>query len=167
MRAPSGGIWTSEVRPGREHDTTAVRTHPEIPPALAEAGAGLRTLGDLGYEGLAGTVTVAFKRSKNGGLLLTQQQFNRAHHSLRAIGERGNLLLKMTFKALRNVSLNPWRIGKIVAAALVILHIEHDRTTRPSVVSSLLGQPQWADTGQKRWRRCAINGSWPILTLGV
>jgi hypothetical protein len=35
----------------------------------------------------------------------------------------------MTFKALRNVSLNPWRIGKIVAAALAILHIEHDRTT--------------------------------------
>jgi hypothetical protein len=35
----------------------------------------------------------------------------------------------MTFKALRNASLNPWRIGKIVAAALVILHTEHDRTT--------------------------------------
>lgn len=35
----------------------------------------------------------------------------------------------MTFKALRNISLNPSRIGKIVAAALVILHIEHDRTT--------------------------------------
>jgi hypothetical protein len=30
---------------------------------------------------------------------------------LRAIGERGNALLKMTFRALRNVSLNPW-IGK-------------------------------------------------------
>jgi hypothetical protein len=24
-------IWTSDVRPGREHDTTAVRTHTEIP----------------------------------------------------------------------------------------------------------------------------------------
>ncbi|HEX8630077.1 MAG TPA: IS5/IS1182 family transposase, partial [Catenuloplanes sp.] len=33
------------------------------------------------------------------------------------------------FRALRNISLNPWRIGKIVAAALVILHIEHNRTT--------------------------------------
>jgi hypothetical protein len=33
------------------------------------------------------------------------------------------------FKALRNISLCPWRIGTIVAAALVILHIEHDRTT--------------------------------------
>jgi hypothetical protein len=28
-------IWTSDVRPGREHDTTAVRTHTEILPALA------------------------------------------------------------------------------------------------------------------------------------
>lgn len=33
------------------------------------------------------------------------------------------------FKALRNVSLCPWRIGKIVAAALVLLHVDHDRTT--------------------------------------
>jgi hypothetical protein len=48
---------------------------------------------------------------------------------LRAIGERGNSLLKMTFRALRNVSLDPWRIGAIVAAALVLLHYDHARTT--------------------------------------
>lgn len=53
----------------------------------------------------------------------------RAHNTLRAIGERGNALLKMTFKALRHVSLCPRRIGKIVAAALVILHTDNDRTT--------------------------------------
>ena len=58
-----------------------------------------------------------------------QQTFNRAHNRLRAVGERGNSLLKTTFKALRNVSLCPWKIGNIVAAALVVLHIEHDRTT--------------------------------------
>jgi hypothetical protein len=46
-----------------------------------------------------------------------------------AIGGRANSRLKMTFRALRKVSLNPWRIGKIVAAAMVILHIGHDRTT--------------------------------------
>ncbi|MGC4747622.1 transposase family protein [Micromonospora sp. DT201] len=130
VTVPNGWpIWTSEVRPGREHDTTAARAHAEILPALTEAGADLRTLGDLGYEGLADTVTVAFKKPKTGGLLLAQQQFNKAHNSLRAIGERGNSLLKTTFRALRNISLNPWRIGKIVAAALVILHIDHDRTT--------------------------------------
>ncbi|GIM88079.1 hypothetical protein Sar04_48150 [Salinispora arenicola] len=122
-------IWTSDVRPGREHDTTAVRAHAEILPALTAAGSDPRTLGDLGYEGESGTITVAFKKSNNGKLSLLQQQLNKAHNSLRAIGERGNSPLKMTFKALRNVSLNPWRIGKIVAAALAVLHIEHDRTT--------------------------------------
>jgi hypothetical protein len=57
------------------------------------------------------------------------QQFNKAHNLVRAIGERGNSLLKITFKALRNISLCPWSIGKITAAALVLLHIDHDRTT--------------------------------------
>jgi integrase len=59
----------------------------------------------------------------------TQQMLNKARNGVRAVGERGNALLKMTFRALRNVSLNPWRIGKIVAAALVLLHTEHGRTT--------------------------------------
>jgi hypothetical protein len=35
----------------------------------------------------------------------------------------------MTFRALRNVSLDPWRIGEIVAVALVLLHYDHGRTT--------------------------------------
>jgi hypothetical protein len=122
-------IWTSEVRPGREHDTTAVRTHTEILPALVEAAGDLRTLGDLGYEGESDTITVAFKKPKGGRLTPEQQLLNKAHNSLRAIGERGNSLLKMTFRALRNVSLDPWCIGKIVAAALVLLHFDHARTT--------------------------------------
>src|SRR4051794_21372297 len=29
-------IWTSGVRPGREHDTTCLRAHPEALPLLAE-----------------------------------------------------------------------------------------------------------------------------------
>jgi hypothetical protein len=122
-------IWTSDVRPGREHDTTAVRTHTEILPALVEAADDLRPLGDLGYEGEADTITIAFKKPKNGHLTDVQQMFNQAHNGLRAIGERGNALLKTTFKALRNVSLNPWRIGDIVAAALVLLHFDRARTT--------------------------------------
>jgi hypothetical protein len=89
----------------------------------------LRTLADLGYEGESDTITVAFKKPANGELTDLQQQFNKAHNGLRAIGERGNSVLKTTFKALRNVSLCPWKIGAIVAAALVLLHIEHDRTT--------------------------------------
>jgi len=38
-------------------------------------------------------------------------------------------LLKTTFRALRNVSVDPWRIGRIVAAAMVLLHFDHARTT--------------------------------------
>jgi hypothetical protein len=105
-------IWTSDVRPGREHDTTAVRTHPEILPAFQEISDDLWTLGDLGYEGEADTITVAFKKPKNADLTDTQQMANKAHNGIRAVGERGNALLKMTFRALRNVSVDPWRIGK-------------------------------------------------------
>jgi DDE superfamily endonuclease len=130
LTVPDGWpIWTSEVRPGREHDTTAVRTHTEILPALAQAAADLRSLGDLGYVGEADTITVAFKKPKHSILDTLQQQFNKVHNGVRAIGERGNALLKMTFKALRGISLDPWRIGKIVAAALVLLHFDHARTT--------------------------------------
>ena len=56
-------------------------------------------------------------------------QITQGDNGKRAIGERGNSLLKTTFKALRNISLCPWKIGTIVAAALVIFHAEHDRTT--------------------------------------
>jgi DDE superfamily endonuclease len=122
-------LWTSPVRPGREHDTTAVRTHTEILPLLTEISAELRAMGDLGYEGEANAITVAFKKPKGGELTDEQKTFNKAHNGGRAVGERGNSLLKTTFKALRNVSLCPGKIGDIVAAALVLLHIEHDRTT--------------------------------------
>lgn len=128
--APDGWpLWTSPVRPGREHDTTCLRTHPGMLDTLTQIRGDLRTLTDLGYEGEAGTVAVAFKKPKTGELTSRQQTFNHAHNRLRAVGERGNSLLKVTFKALRNISLDPWRIGDIVAAALVVLHIDHARTT--------------------------------------
>lgn len=135
ITAPDGWpLWTSQVRPGREHDTTALREHPELLPALATWIAENRpALGDLGYEGEADTITVAFKKPKDSQLTEEQKTHNKAHNGKRAVGERGwrtrNSLLKMTFKALRNISLCPWRIGKIVAAALVLLHTDHDRTT--------------------------------------
>jgi hypothetical protein len=44
-------LWTSEVRPGREHDTTALREHPEILPALNTwVAENLPVLGDLGIS---------------------------------------------------------------------------------------------------------------------
>ena len=131
ITAPDGWpLWTSPVRPGREHDTTALREHGQILPLLSMwTEDHLRVLADLGYEGEATTITVAFKKPKGGELSDVQKTFNKAHNGVRAIGERGNSLLKTTFKALRNVSLCPWKIGKIAAAALVLLHIEHGRTT--------------------------------------
>ncbi|ETA03277.1 hypothetical protein ThrDRAFT_01624 [Frankia casuarinae] len=46
-----------------------------------------------------------------------------------AVGERGNGLLKGTFSVLRNVTIDPWKIGSVVKACLVLLHMEHQRTT--------------------------------------
>jgi hypothetical protein len=131
ITAPDGWpLWTSDVRPGREHDTTALREHTEILPLLATWTAEhLRVLGDLGYEGEATTITIAFKKPKGGHLTDIQQTYNKVHNGIRAIGERGNSILKTIFKTLRNVSLCPRKIGKIVAAALVLLHLEHNRTT--------------------------------------
>jgi hypothetical protein len=54
---------------------------------------------------------------------------NLLHAATRGPAERGNSLLKTTFKALRRVSLCPWRIGAITAAVLVLLHHVHGRTT--------------------------------------
>ncbi|WP_374203730.1 transposase family protein [Pseudonocardia sp. ICBG601] len=58
-----------------------------------------------------------------------QPTVNMLHSATRAIAERGNALLKNTFRALRHLSLCPQRIGAITAAALVLLHTEHNRTT--------------------------------------
>jgi hypothetical protein len=60
---------------------------------------------------------VAVKKPQGGQLTEDQKAHNKVHNGKRAVGERGNSLLKTTFKALRNVSLCPWTIGKIAAAA--------------------------------------------------
>jgi hypothetical protein len=123
-------IWTSAVRPGREHDTTALRAHAEVLPALGEwTDEGHAVLGDLGYEGEQAALTTPVKKIAGQPLTDDQRCVNLLHAATRALAERGNALLKTTFKALRRVSLCPWRIGAITAAALVLLHHEHDRTT--------------------------------------
>jgi hypothetical protein len=129
ISAPDGHpLWTSPVRPGREHDVTAARTHTDLLPALAAAKAdGLPTLSDLGYEGESDTVRVPIKTPARGKLTDDQKTYNRLHAAIRAQAERANAQLKMRYKALRRVSLCPWRIGAIVAAALVLFHHEHGR----------------------------------------
>ena len=123
-------IWTSPVRPGREHDTTALRTHPEALPLLAEwTDAEHAALADLGYEGERAALTTPIKHRAGHRLTADQRTVNLLHAATRAPAERGNSLLKTTFKALRRVSLCPWRIGAMTAAALVLLRHQHGRTT--------------------------------------
>jgi hypothetical protein len=82
ITAPDGWpLWTSPVRPGREHDTTALREHPKILPALAAwIAENQPALGDLGYEGESGTITVALKKPKGGELTEEQKTYNKAHN---------------------------------------------------------------------------------------
>jgi hypothetical protein len=63
ITAPDGWpIWTSNVRPGREHDTTALRAHTEILPAFTTSADDLRTLADLGSKA---SPTPSPSRSRN------------------------------------------------------------------------------------------------------
>jgi hypothetical protein len=131
IAAPDGWpLWTSAVRPGREHDTTALRAHPEALPLLAEwTDETHAALADLGYEGERAALTTPIKHRAERQLTADERTVNLLHAAVRAPAERGNSLLKTSFKALRRVSLCPWRIGAITAAALVLLHHMHDRTT--------------------------------------
>jgi DDE superfamily endonuclease len=106
ITAPDGWpIWTSPVRPGREHDTTALRAHAELLPAVAGwTDDGHAVLGDLGYEGEQAALTTPVKRVAGWPLTDDERTINALHAGTRALAERGNALLKTTFKALRRVS---------------------------------------------------------------
>lgn len=131
VTAPDGWpLWTSPVRPGREHDTTCARAHDRLlDTLLAWTDDTHAVLADLGYEGENTRLTCPVKNARGGVLTPDQRTINALHATTRALAERGNALLKTTFTALRRVSLCPWRIGAITAAALVLLHHQHDRTT--------------------------------------
>ena len=77
----------------------------------------------------ADLLRVPIKKTAGRVLTVDQQAYNAVHGALRALGERANSLIKTTFKALRRWRGCPWRIGDIVAAALVLLHHESNRTT--------------------------------------
>jgi hypothetical protein len=133
LATPDGWpVWTSTVRPGREHDTTALRAHAEAVPLLAEWTDEEHA---VGYEGERAALTPRSRADhpikKSSDVLLTDDQrtVNLLHAATRAPAERGNSLLKSTLKALRRDSLCPWRVGAIIAAALVLLHHQHSRTT--------------------------------------
>jgi DDE superfamily endonuclease len=81
-------IWTSGVRPGREHDTTALRAHPQALPLLAEwADEVHAALGDLGYAGEQDTLTIPIKRTADRSLTDDQRTVNALHAATRALWE--------------------------------------------------------------------------------
>jgi hypothetical protein len=131
VSAPDGWpLWTSPVRPGREHDTTAARADPDLLALVAAWVAdGRPSLADLGYQGEPDIFTVPHKKPQGEELTVDQQTYNAVHGALRCLGERANSLLKTTYKALRHYRGCPWRLGDIVAAALALLHQENHRTT--------------------------------------
>jgi hypothetical protein len=122
-------LWTSQVRPGREHDTTCAKAADGLLAMLEQAATeqGMLTLTDLGYENLSPALRHPVKKPKGGELTIEQKTYNQVIRGVHGIAERANSLLKTTFKALRRVSLDPWRIGAIVKAAHVLLRLEHDR----------------------------------------
>lgn len=113
-------VWTSPVEPGSTHDITAARTH-VLPALYSAAASGTPTLTDKGYIGagigihhpVRGHDLDADTKTRN--LLIT---------GLRAPAEGANALLKRTWRALERITPDPWRIGAITAAALVLLHLQ-------------------------------------------
>jgi hypothetical protein len=103
VSAPDGWpMWTSDVRPGREHDTTAARADPDLLTQIAAwVDDGQLGVAVLGYEGEAQTLRIPIKKPADGELTVDQQAYNAVHGALRCLGERANSLLKTTFKALR------------------------------------------------------------------
>lgn len=135
ISAPDGfPLWISEARPGREHDTTAARlTDVEAEIALLNIGVPesehLLVFADLGYEKFRDfpAVRLPHKKPKLGELTVRQRQYNKVFGALRALAEKANADLKVRFKCLDKVSLNPWRIGIIARACLAFFHIERPR----------------------------------------
>lgn len=110
VSAPDGWpLWTSDVRPGREHDTSAVRADPDLLARITDwINDGALALADLGYEGEPETFTIPLKKPKDADLTIDQQSYNAIHGALRCLGERANSLLKTTYKALRHYRGCPW-----------------------------------------------------------
>lgn len=118
---PSGfPVWVSDVEPGSTHDLTCAKEH-ALPALYPAAAKGLPTLADKGYHGAGIGIKVPVKGDRLDPDTHTR---NTLISSLRAPAERANALLKSGFKALRRITLDPWRIGAIAAAALVILTMQ-------------------------------------------
>ncbi len=135
ISAPDGDpLWIAEARPGREHDANAAhQTGVEAVIALLNIGVDaeehLLVLVDLGYEKFRAfpAVVVPHKTPARGKLTEAQKEWNRLVRAKRALAEKANADLKMRFRCLQKVSLNPWQIGTIARACLALFRIEQPR----------------------------------------
>ncbi|HET9169300.1 MAG TPA: transposase family protein [Actinospica sp.] len=129
--------WNTSTSPGETYRSSDARTEKNTQLA-ADNRSGkttsydrlherVPTLTDLGYLNLSPAIRHPFKRPEGGELTESQTTYNKVIRGVHGVGERANALLKETFAALQQVSLSPTRIGAIAKAALVLLHLEHDR----------------------------------------
>ena len=135
MTDPTGfPIWTSPVEPGSIHDISYARAH-ALTALYPVAAAGLPTLTDKGYSGAGIGIHVPLK---GANLAPQNRATNLLITALRAPAKRAIALLKSSFKAPGRLTLCPWRIRDVVAAALVMLTMHRGRwwenLSRPATV---------------------------------
>ncbi len=131
LAAPDGWpIWTSGVRPGREHDTTVLRTDPEVLPLLGEwTDQAHAVLADLGYEGERAALTTPIKKTSDGAA-----DRRSAHRELAARGHpwpgrTRQLAAQDHFQGAAPGQPLSLAHRRDHAAVLVLLHHVHGRTT--------------------------------------
>jgi hypothetical protein len=117
---PSGSR-SGPPRSNPARSTTSPPPEHALPALYPAAAAGLPTLTDKGYTG-AGIGTHVPVKGRN--LHPDTACRNQLITCLRALGERGNAILRTRWTALRRIRLCPWRIGDITAAALVLSTLE-------------------------------------------
>jgi hypothetical protein len=84
---------------------------------------------DLGYEKFRAfpAVVLGHKKPQGGNLTEDQKGWNRLIGAKRALAEKANADLKMRFRCLQKVSLDPWKTGTIARACLAFYRIERPR----------------------------------------
>lgn len=104
-------MWGSAVEPGSVHAITAARSQGILGALYVAADKGVPSLVDRGCVGSGIGIMVPTK-----GRNLRRCR-NTLLSAMLAPAERANALLKALWKALRRVTLCPWRIGPITAAS--------------------------------------------------
>ncbi|MBA8949939.1 hypothetical protein HNR61_001552 [Actinomadura namibiensis] len=122
LAGPDGTpLWVSDVEPGSVHDLRAARIH-ALPALYPAARDDLPVLAGTGYVGAGIGIRTPRRPHPDipSPLDADTRTYNRLLRSTRALGERAAAQLKQRWRALRQVTLSPGRIGAIAQAALVL-----------------------------------------------